>query len=321
MGNLHNVLWHLAVKYLGFSSELSVSTQSAFDWDRLPPIVEPTYYKANHPELRTLNDADLITHFEEKGQTQGLVANRLTKRADFVELIPDDLDVLEIGPFCRPLKKGPKVKYFDVLDKQGLTKRRDNLRRPGQSEVPDIDYVSPNGDLGIIDDQFDCILSSHVLEHQPDLIAHLKGIERLLRPGGAYFVVVPDKRFCLDHFQSPSTIIEVIDAHISGRKVHSIKSVIEHWTLSTHNDRERHWKGDHGNVQANELPDKIKDIINKYQQAGEEYIDVHAWYFTPKSCRQIMTLLRELDFISMEVATVYPTLRNGIEFWFVLKKP
>ena len=318
---LQNVLRRWTANGFGFSTGRSITTRAAFDWDSLPPMFEPTLYKTYYPEIKSLSDEDLLSHFEKKGQAEGLIGNRLKTKADFVRLIPDELDVLEIGPYCRPKKMGPKVKYFDVLDKQGLLKRAERVPVEKKTETPHIDYVSPCGDLGIVDRQFDCVLSSHVIEHLPDLIAHLEGVERLLRPGGAYFVIVPDKRFCLDHFQSASTIAEVIDAHLSGRKVHSIKSVIEHRALETHNDRERHWKGDHGDLAVSEIKDKIKNVIKTYQEARDGYIDVHAWYFTPTSCRQIMTLLRELDFITMEVAEVYPTLRNCLDFWFVLRKP
>ena len=38
------------------------------------------------------------------------------------------------------------------------------------------------GDLSVIDAQFDAVVSSHAVEHQPDLVAHLKHVARNHQP-------------------------------------------------------------------------------------------------------------------------------------------
>ncbi len=152
--------------------------------------------------------------------------------------------VLEIGPFCNPCMTGRNVRYFDVLDRAGLLKR---AAEQGYLVVsaPKIDFVSPVGDLSVVDATFDAVVSSHCIEHQPDLVAHLAEVARILEPGGRYFLLVPDKRFCFDHFLAPSTVAGVVDAWKEGRKVHRLASVLEHRALTTHNDTARHWAGDH----------------------------------------------------------------------------
>ena len=42
------------------------------------------------------------------------------------------------------------------------------------------------------DNEFDFLVSSHVLEHMPDFIAVLRGWQRVLKPGGIMGVAVPD---------------------------------------------------------------------------------------------------------------------------------
>jgi hypothetical protein len=37
-------------------------------------------------------------------------------------------------------------------------------------------------------------ISSHCIEHQPDLIGHLIGVARLLSTNGLYFLTILDKR-------------------------------------------------------------------------------------------------------------------------------
>jgi len=224
---------------------------------------------------------------------------------------------LEIGPFTNPILRGPKVKYFDVLDKQGLIRRADAIGYAYSSPV-DIHYVSSNGDLSIVDEKFDFCLSSHCIEHQPDLIHHLKQVERILVPTGRYLLVIPDKRYCFDHFLPESSIAGFIDAR--GNRVHSVKSVIEHRALTTHNDAARHWIGDHGVPTFRHNPAAVPSAISEYENAGGGYVDVHAWQFTPVSFRTGIDALCNLGFIGLEVERIYSTPHNIFEFCAILKR-
>ena len=78
----------------------------------------------------------------------------------------DGKSTLEVGPFTNPTLRGPNVKYFDVMDKQGLINRANAIGYVYTVPV-DIDYVSSTGDLSIVDKKFDFCLSSHCVEHQP----------------------------------------------------------------------------------------------------------------------------------------------------------
>ena len=137
---------------------------------------------------------------------------------------------------------------------------------------------------------FDVVLSSHVIEHQPDLVAHLNAVERLLVPGGFYFLLIPDKNYCFDHFIAESTIADIVDAHHSRRKIHTLRSQIEHAALATHNNSRRHWSGDHGMLL--DVKERVMRAIAQYEQAPDDYVDVHAWYFSPATFRQNINLLR-----------------------------
>ena len=59
--------------------------------------------------------------------------------------------------------------------------------------------------------------------------------------------------------------------------------------------------------------------IAQYEQAPDDYVDVHAWYFSPATFRQNINLLRELEYTGLTVSRLYPTLRERNEFWAVLK--
>lgn len=170
----------------------------------------------------------------------------------------------------------------------------------------------------MVDATFDCALSSHCIEHQPDLIAHLQQVARILRPGGRYFLLVPDKRYCFDALIAPSTVADVLDAHHAGRRTHSLRSVIEHRALTTHGDCARHWQGDHGLLDG-EGAGRVLAALAEFEAANGGYVDVHAWYFTPRTLCSIVGTLREAGFIPFEVERLYPTRAISIEFWAVLR--
>lgn len=238
-------------------------------------------------------------------------------RTDFLQSIPTSGDVLEIGPFYKPFVRGENIKYFDIMDRDALIKRAAELEQDFKPEdVPFIDYVSPIGDLSIINEKFDAVFSSHVIEHQFDLIDHLQKVSRLLKPGGRYYVIAPDKRYCFDHFQPESTVADVIDAHYEKRKKHSLKNVILHRAFITHNSSGHHWQGENGTLEN--IPEKIKDAIEEY--STKPYIDVHALFMTPDTLTQIIKLLNQLNYIDLDIERIHPTEPGGIEFFFVLTK-
>lgn len=90
---------------------------------------------------------------------------------------------LEIGPYNRPLFHGQNVRYFDVLDRMGLAAIRKDPEMRDFDLIPEIDFVSPTGDLDTVPGIFDAVVSSHVIEHQPDLAGHLNKVSARLRPG------------------------------------------------------------------------------------------------------------------------------------------
>ena len=282
-----------------------------------PPTIDPDTYRASDPALGKLDDAAAIAHYRAHGRDKGVVASPLALRENLLLFIEDDISLLEIGPFCRPLKRGPKVEYLDVLDADQLRVRAGQTGNAAAGVPEMIHHV---GDLDIVDRTYDAVLSSHAIEHQPDLVRHFQQVERILNPGGGYFLIIPDKRFCFDHFIAESTIADVLQAHEEQRRVHTLKSVIEHRALTVHNDHRRHWSGDHGNPERNRAA-RVRAALDEHAAAAGGYVDVHAWYFVPPSFRLIVNTLRELGMIGLEIAGLYHTARDRNEFCAILKKP
>jgi SAM-dependent methyltransferase len=285
----------------------------------LPWSFEPDAYRQWNEDLAGLEDDELVEHYTTLGKTDGLRPFRLANRGEFAALIPPTALALEIGPFASPVLRGPNVRYCDVLDTEQL-RGRAPAHGVDPANVPNVDYVMHGASLDAVPDLFDAVLSSHAIEHQPDLVRHLQEVERRLRPGGRYFVLVPDHRFCFDRDIAPSTIAEVLQAHHEQRRVHTLRSVIEHRAYTTHNDPGRHWADptparlDSRQVDS----DVVAEALREYEAAAGGYIDVHAWYFNPDSFRHLLRLLNQLALTRLQVERLYPTCRGGVEFWAVL---
>jgi SAM-dependent methyltransferase len=287
--------------------------------DTLPPEFDAMHYRTENPDLENLNRTELEHHFHRIGEREGRRANELATRESFANLISPNVKTLEIGPYFSPMLRGPNVRYFDVLNREGMLSRAAAEGADGAS-APEIDFVSPTGDLNIIrDGSFDAVFSSHALEHQPDIITHLRGVHRILRSGGRYFAIVPDKRYCFDHFMPESTISEMIEAFVERRQVHTLRSVLNLSVMTTHNDSIRHWNGDHGTM-LEAFDERIREGMREYEVSSGSYIDVHAWQFTPTSARTNLQALREGGFTTMTLERLYATRHNTFEFWMVLRK-
>lgn len=284
--------------------------------ERFAPEFSPGCYRAYYPALALLSDAALARHYERRGRAEGRVGAPQALRRQFIDALQTDAPALEIGAFHRPMLKGPATRHFDIRTHDQLVAYAEEIGED-PSGVPPVDFVSPLGDMSIIGERFALVASSHVVEHQPDLVGHLRQVETLLEPGGLYALVIPDCRYCFDHFIAPSTVAEAVAAQ--GLRVHGLGKIIEMRALTTHNDAVRHWHGDHG--EPDNVADMTREAIREWEASGGGYVDVHGWRFTPDSFREIVTQLRSLGLTGFTAHRVYPTPYRSSEFCAVLEKP
>jgi ubiquinone/menaquinone biosynthesis C-methylase UbiE len=255
--------------------------------------------------LKTI--VNILMHYE----------GRKTLRKKFIAEISNNNSILEIGPFYKPVCVGDNVSYFDIINQEELIERAKTITTADKlKDIPFIHFVSPIGDLSVVDKKFDAVASSHAIEHQLDLIDHLKKVSYLLHENGKYYLLVPDKRYCFDYFNNESTIADVIQATVDKKVKHSLKSVIEHRALTTHNIAKKHWHGFHDKL--TDTSKRVKEAIEEYN--NEEYIDVHGWYFTPTSFEKIINVLNELGYIDLKIDKIYSTRYKSFEFYVTLKK-
>lgn len=277
----------------------------------LPPEWSADVLRARYSDLAGISDDALLEHYRTYGRAEGRVASDGAPREGFVALIPADTDLLEIGPFCQPVFAGPRVRYLDVLDAESLRERGAEIGLD-LSRTPEVIHFT-NGLAEAAGSDFSVIFSSHNIEHQPDLLGHLHEAAAALAPGGLYMLIVPDKRYCFDHFIPETNLQDVIGAHVERRTVHTASDVIEHRAFTCHNDMLRHWQGDHGPA-PHGLDGRIDYALNELAQAAGGYVDVHAWQFTPDSFRKLLTDLHALGLSPFRPVRVYDAVYGRNEF-------
>jgi SAM-dependent methyltransferase len=282
----------------------------------IPARFDPAYYRTHNPDLVLPDDKAASLHFTTVGRADGRAGSPFAFRERLAAELSDGRSVLEIGPFCRPLLRGANVEYLDVLDAQELRRRAIELGIDPAGCPERIHHV---GSLDAVRGCYDAVVSSHSVEHQPDLVSHLEQVSRVLAPNGQYVLIIPDKRYCLDHFLPESGIAQILQAHSERRTVHSLASVVEHSALVTHNDPVRHWRGDHGEPLPRDRARRIRQALAHHAANADGYIDVHAWQFTPDSFAAIIAALNELGLIRLDLVGVYDTPRDRAEFCAVLQ--
>ncbi len=326
VAGLEDALTNPVISTLGLSPKIDSAakckTAPEITVDPFPPNFDAEIFKQNNgPEEQAQYDSGVRDQgwMVSSGQMLRDVLNK--------DILPSlHADALEIGPFLRPIIHGEHVKYFDVLDLEHLKARAAAIGYPAEREV-EIDYVEPTGDLTRIPDKhkFGLVVGSHMLEHQLDLVRHIQVVADLLLPGGYYAFIVPDKRYCFDYFVSESSIADYLDDYRSNRyfsKRHSLRSIIEHRVLITHNYPVEHWAGNHGaNTLIKDHTEQTLAAVKEYEAAlhNGAYIDVHNYQFTPYGLATALEGLYNLGLITLKVHRVYPTLKNQLEFSIVLR--
>ncbi len=299
----------------------------------LPPEFDWAAY-VGHPAnggLRSFSEAEAVYHYQMHGKAEGRICNSIDCRDSFLRLIPADATLLEIGPFCWPAFRTAehRVRYLDAHSTDELRNKARQVEGADLSNVPNIDYLwtgEPYKSL-IRDQTFDIAYSSHNIEHQTCLVSHLNDVASVLREHGRYFLVIPDKRYCFDHYLPESTMVDILDAFITRRRRHSLRNLIRDRVLLTHNDRARHWMGDHGpDPRTNQMSgpatrgilDQLETIVRR-MQIEDPYIDTHAWQFTPDIFRHLVDALCAAGLVPFQTERVYQTLFGSFEFYAVLR--
>ncbi len=316
------------------------------------PELDLNYYKNSYPELNNLPDDVLREHAKrfavEQGRSTCFYDRREYLQAVLQKTIDDGhLKALEISPWDKPFLRGDNVKYFEVMSAEDLRKATVGVKRQLNTLPEKIDFVGANGNLGVVNEKFDIVFSAHVIEHCPDLVEHLRQVGRILNAGGLYVMLIPDKRYCFDYYQSESTISEVIDAFANRQKIPRLADVINFAYTRTHNNSILHWLGIHGerygykrqppaegDARAEIMGEyffddgtdpsfeKFSHLVEKYAETlkSGKYISAHNRKFTPENFRYIVEMLNKIKLVDLSIYRLCHTIWGRQEFVAMLEK-
>lgn len=228
---------------------------------------------------------------------------------------------IELGASFAPILPkvdGYKVLVVDHADQKALQAKYAALG-VDVSRIEPVDAIDDGTEFTSLLDgaaRFDYILASHVFEHLPDPIHFLQRCERALGDAGKLILLVPDRRFCFDYLRPASTTGQMLRAFLAGQQRHDVGALYDHYALHATRNGVAVWaEADGGDFAFGGTP-----IAGYTQavQASEEYVDCHAWIFTPSSFRLILNDLRSLGLVTMGEVHFHGTV--GCEFMVVLSR-
>lgn len=212
---------------------------------------------------------------------------------------------LEIGPGFNPLlpkAQGFAVETLDHASQQELVHKYTGASGVDVSRIEPVDYVSTGASVFAAigkPARYDYIVASHVIEHTTDLLGFLQDCEKLLKPEGALVLAIPDKRFSFDVLRPASSTGDVLQAHLEERTRHNPGALFDEVAYNVLRGGALAWPADNHETMAFFRP--LADAKAIYEQAcrSSEFIDIHAWQFTPSSFRLIANDLHEIGFLGL----------------------
>jgi SAM-dependent methyltransferase len=243
-----------------------------------------------------------------------------TRRDHVFATAPRDGVFLEIGPAHNGTlarRDGFDTRNVDYLDREGLVEKYKDFEQYDPADIEEVDYVLEAGApfSKVIDERFDVVLASHVLEHTTSLVDFVNECSALLKPGGELALIVPDHRFCFDRFRERSSLARVIDASLDPPSVHTVGTLADFTLNAVRHRGSGSWAPGHLG-QYSRIHEFEAVRANMTKATGPDYIDVHNWIFSPNHLRLLLQDLADLELISVRETHFHPTI--GHEFFINL---
>jgi len=232
---------------------------------------------------------------------------------------------LELGPLSSPLvsKQKATVFYVDHLSTEGLRKHYEG--HGFEDEIVPVDYVIRDDSLSrtLAGKQFDYVIASHVIEHIPDMVGWLADVGKVLKEGGIFSLVIPDKRYTFDIMRNESRPADVIGAYLDKQTKVSSAVVYDNFSAIRKDivpyEVCSHPYADYGKKPTQYSLEKAYELCLQNLKPGE-YVDTHCHVFTPHSFFTVLRGLIEHDLFGYEVIYFKDTPPNQLEFYVSLRK-
>jgi SAM-dependent methyltransferase len=250
-------------------------------------------------------------------------ADRLALRRDCAfASAPQGGRILEIGAAHHgtfPKREGFRTRIVDHADREGLVAKYRDFAQYDMDAIEEVDYVLTDGVslVDVVDEKFDLVYASHVVEHSTSLIHFVQECAQLLEPDGVLALVVPDSRYCFDHFRERSSIGRVIDTFHSRPAVHTVGTLTEFGLYAVKHRGSTSWLAGHrGSYSMVRDTEEARELA--VRAADGTYVDVHNWVFTPNHLRLLLQDLHGLDYLDLVECYFHDTV--GHEFFLNLRR-
>ncbi len=234
----------------------------------------------------------------------------MSTRQAFIKRHVKDLagcSILEIGALDSPTfsPQQYRVKFLDFASKEQLLRENPGNPRYTEERLVEVDYVvNSTAYSKYITDQFDLVIANHAIEHIPDTIGWLKGIESLLSPGGHLFLAIPDRQFTFDYLRPETTIADVLRAHHAKQLKPDLINIFEHFYYYRPLRPKHIAEGKKEEILAAPR-DSINSALAKAEKLHEEldFFNVHTHVYTYESFLVLLAELQALGLTSFNLVT------------------
>jgi SAM-dependent methyltransferase len=223
---------------------------------------------------------------------------------------------LELSPGTSPLvdKRDRKIVYCDKFGREDLSRLY-----PGGKFV-DIDVVLGDRPLDQVfsKEQFDYIVSSHVIEHIPDFIQFFISASKILRTNGVIVSLLPDKRYTFDVLRQISSVHDIEMAH-AAKLISPSDAMIEEFyrNCDMNASAEGLWSGTYKPERTHAPQEALVQIAKVDPQKKP---DVHCYTFSPDTFRVLITHVIERHVPNLSLVEISDTPRERNEFLVHIRK-
>lgn len=209
---------------------------------------------------------------------------------------------------------GP-IRYADYLDTATLRESYANDPDVSGDGLMEVDFVCHEGKLSpaTAGETFDYVCAAHVFEHLTNPLGWLRDAEKVLVPGGALLLAIPDMRFTFDVDRPVTTAGDWLQADELDLRRPTVKMVHDCHGRMRHVDSVAAWEklgagiGDRVNG-----PQAVRDALERAR--GGDYVDSHCTVYTPASLLDVLEACVDLELLSLSF-DVYPPRPYGVEFY------
>jgi len=230
---------------------------------------------------------------------------------------------LELGPLTKPVVTRDRgdIRYIDHVDTDALRARYSSHQGFDLDAIVPIDYASGDGSIADAvgaDAPFGYVVASHVVEHVPDLVRWIGDLRSVLADDGVLALAVPDHRRCFDALRSPTVAADVVEAHLRGATVPSLRHVFDHYHSAVAWRGLIAWTDDVPTAELAPVHSEREafDMASMVAVTGV-YHDVHCWVFTPRSFCVLIASLQQLRLVPFSIESCSDTI--GGEFFVTLR--